>query len=67
MMSYSVEMLKKCSGGFKCALFDFDGTVSLIREGWQEVMIPYFVEVLSEDTEAVVKAEAAVLCFSLFS
>jgi phosphoglycolate phosphatase-like HAD superfamily hydrolase len=35
-------------GGFKSALFDFDGTVSLIREGWREVMIPYFVEVLKE-------------------
>ena len=30
----------------KSALFDFDGTVSLIREGWQDVMIPYFIEVL---------------------
>ncbi len=30
------------------ALFDFDGTLSLIREGWQGVMIPYFVEVLTE-------------------
>lgn len=29
---------------FKVALFDFDGTLSLIREGWQEIMIPYFVE-----------------------
>ena len=29
------------------ALFDFDGTISLIREGWQEVMIPYFAEILS--------------------
>jgi phosphoglycolate phosphatase-like HAD superfamily hydrolase len=28
------------------AVFDFDGTLSLIREGWQGVMIPYFVEVL---------------------
>ena len=28
------------------ALFDFDGTISLIREGWREIMIPYFVEVL---------------------
>ncbi len=28
------------------ALFDFDGTVSLIRQGWQEIMIPYFTEVL---------------------
>jgi len=31
---------------FRFALFDFDGTVSLIREGWQDVMIPYFTEVL---------------------
>lgn len=31
---------------FRHALFDFDGTVSLIREGWQDVMIPYFTEVL---------------------
>ncbi|MFV0412617.1 MAG: SIS domain-containing protein [Oscillospiraceae bacterium] len=29
------------------ALFDFDGTISLIREGWQEIMIPYFIEVLA--------------------
>ncbi len=28
------------------ALFDFDGTLSLIREGWPEVMIPLMVEVL---------------------
>lgn len=33
---------------FKTALFDFDGTVSLIRSGWQEIMVPYFIEVLSE-------------------
>jgi phosphoglycolate phosphatase-like HAD superfamily hydrolase len=25
-------------------LFDFDGTVSLIREGWQDVMVPMMVE-----------------------
>lgn len=35
-------------GGFKSALFDFDGTVSLIRQGWQDVMIPYFIEVLKK-------------------
>lgn len=34
------------------ALFDFDGTISLIREGWQQIMIPYFIEVLSETPEA---------------
>jgi phosphoglycolate phosphatase-like HAD superfamily hydrolase len=27
-------------------LFDFDGTLSLIREGWAEVMTPIFVEML---------------------
>jgi len=27
-------------------LFDFDGTLSLIREGWAEVMTPMFVEML---------------------
>ena len=25
-------------------LFDFDGTISLIRQGWPEVMVPMFVE-----------------------
>jgi phosphoglycolate phosphatase-like HAD superfamily hydrolase len=28
------------------ALFDFDGTLSLVREGWPKVMIPMMVEVL---------------------
>lgn len=27
-------------------LFDFDGTISLIREGWPQVMVPMFAEVL---------------------
>ena len=27
-------------------LFDFDGTISLIRQGWPEVMVPMFAEVL---------------------
>ena len=33
-------------GRIRHALFDFDGTVSLIREGWQGVMIPMMVEIL---------------------
>ena len=28
------------------ALFDFDGTISLIREGWQNIMIPMMVETI---------------------
>ena len=39
-------------GRIRFALFDFDGTLSLIREGWQEVMIPMMVDLLREtDTE----------------
>jgi len=32
--------------GIHSVLFDFDGTISLIREGWQGVMIPQMVEIL---------------------
>jgi phosphoglycolate phosphatase-like HAD superfamily hydrolase len=28
-------------------LFDFDGTLSLIREGWMDVMVPMMVEILA--------------------
>lgn len=30
----------------KYAVFDFDGTVSLVREGWPDVMVPQFVAAL---------------------
>lgn len=30
----------------KHVLFDFDGTFSLIREGWPEIMVPMMVEIL---------------------
>jgi len=33
-------------GRFRFVLFDFDGTLSLIREGWPQVMIPMMVEFL---------------------
>lgn len=40
----------------KIALFDFDGTISTIRSGWVEVMVPMMVEELaqckSEESEA---------------
>jgi phosphoglycolate phosphatase-like HAD superfamily hydrolase len=35
-------------GQFRSALFDFDGTLSLIREGWPQVMIPMMVEELRQ-------------------
>ncbi|MBQ7160583.1 MAG: HAD family hydrolase [Clostridia bacterium] len=55
-----MEIVDPCVGRkFTAALFDFDGTVSLIRAGWQDVMIPYFIEVLEatpghEDHESIV-------------
>jgi beta-phosphoglucomutase-like phosphatase (HAD superfamily) len=33
-------------GDFKAVLFDFDGTLSLIRRNWPQIMIPMMVEVL---------------------
>ncbi len=35
-------------GEIHSALFDFDGTLSLIREGWQGIMIPMMVEILEK-------------------
>jgi phosphoglycolate phosphatase-like HAD superfamily hydrolase len=35
-------------GKFRSVLFDFDGTLSLIREGWPQVMIPMMVAILRE-------------------
>jgi phosphoglycolate phosphatase len=35
-------------GRFRSVLFDFDGTLSLIREGWPGVMIPMMVRALRE-------------------
>lgn len=32
--------------GISHVLFDFDGTLSLIRQGWPEVMVPLFAELL---------------------
>jgi phosphoglycolate phosphatase-like HAD superfamily hydrolase len=45
-------------GGITHAIFDFDGTLSLIREGWQQVMEPMFVDELAaldagEDVESL--------------
>jgi phosphoglycolate phosphatase-like HAD superfamily hydrolase len=35
-------------GRFRSVLFDFDGTLSLIREGWPQVMIPMMVDALRQ-------------------
>jgi phosphoglycolate phosphatase len=54
-------------GHFRSVLFDFDGTLSLIREGWPQVMIPMMVEVLRQtgtgesDTELTTAVEEFVM------
>lgn len=44
------------------ALFDFDGTLSLIREGWVDVMVPLMVEVLQATGTDESPGELAGLC-----
>jgi phosphoglycolate phosphatase len=44
-------------GLIRHALFDFDGTLSLIREGWQGIMIPMMVEVLLDSPDHETEAE----------
>ncbi len=46
----SVEILRPDfpRGRFRAVLFDFDGTLSLIRRNWQATMIPMMVDVLAE-------------------
>ena len=34
--------------GLTHVLFDFDGTLSLIRQGWPDVMVPLFTEILPQ-------------------
>ncbi len=46
----SIEILHEVrKGRIQHALFDFDGTISLIRDGWQNVMVPMMVDVLLEE------------------
>ncbi len=35
-------------GCIKYALIDFDGTISVIRQGWEDVMIPLMIEMICE-------------------
>jgi phosphoglycolate phosphatase-like HAD superfamily hydrolase len=48
--SSTIEIVKPDipRGAVKHALFDFDGTLSLIREGWQKVMVGMMVDILMQ-------------------
>jgi phosphoglycolate phosphatase len=48
------------AAGAKVAFFDFDGTLSLVRSGWMDVMVPMMVEILADlktgESDAELKA-----------
>ncbi len=48
--SVSIEIINHDypRGPFRAAIFDFDGTLSLLRRNWQAVMIPMMVDILAE-------------------
>ncbi len=47
-------------GKIKYGLFDFDGTISILREGWQDIMHPVCVEMICGDTAPTQAIEDAV-------
>lgn len=45
-----IEIVNEAERGrFKHVLFDFDGTISLLREGWQGIMTPVCLEMICGD------------------
>jgi len=56
-----IEVINETERGkFKHALFDFDGTVSILREGWQQVMAPVMLESILGGKEPTPEVERAV-------
>lgn len=47
-------------GKIRYGLFDFDGTISILREGWQDIMHPVCVEMICGDTEPTPEIETEV-------
>ena len=53
-MNDAIEIVRSdySRGPFRAAVFDFDGTISLLRRNWQDVMIPMMVEILAATPRA---------------
>lgn len=58
-MSNSLETLRPGASAAQArvVLFDFDGTISLVRAGWEDVMVPMMVEFLAETNSGESEAE----------
>lgn len=46
-----IELLPKKRANLKAVLFDFDGTISTLRHGWENVMGPFMVEMIVGNTK----------------
>ena len=46
-----MQIINKNINSIKTAIFDFDGTVSTLREGWEEIMQPLMLSLISPDKE----------------
>ena len=56
-----VELLRDVPRGrFRHVLFDFDGTISLLREGWQGIMRPVMLEMIAGGESTTPEMEAEV-------
>lgn len=47
-------------GDVRHAVFDFDGTISVIRQGWEDIMAPLMVEMICGDTDPTEDIDAEV-------
>jgi len=47
-------------GKIRHALFDFDGTLSVLREGWETVMVPVMIEAICGQSPATAEVELEV-------
>jgi phosphoglycolate phosphatase-like HAD superfamily hydrolase len=52
-------------GPFRCAVFDFDGTLSLLRADWQGLMVPLMVETLAATGTAETTADLRAMATEL--
>ena len=60
---WGVQIVRSPHGRrFKAALFDFDGTISLVRADWHRFMVPYFTDVLQAVSDNTPREETEAFC-----
>jgi hypothetical protein len=53
-MTEYLQIIKPFPGekiNIKVVLFDFDGTISTLRQGWEKIMEPLMIEMISGNSE----------------